>query len=141
MLALLVVSLYFGHDNTSSMFSSQLQCGVLLYCEDFCQLVLLLTTFRYIEVYFSGVKKKCLLLCHAVMDPILSCVEVFVCGCYVALNVTVTYLQEYVHKILFLGLGLKDELEQYVAKYQVGEGTLCFVMTDENEVLKGENAL
>ena len=71
----------------------------------------------------------------------LSCVEVCVCEYYVALNVTVTYLHEYVHRILFLGLELKDEAEQNIAQYQVDKGTLHFIMTDENEILKGENTL
>ena len=52
-----------------------------------------------------------------------------------------TYLQEHVHNILYLGLGLKDEAEQCIAKYQMDEDNLHFVMTDENEVLKGENTL
>ena len=51
-------------------------------------------------------------------------------------------LQEHIHDdVLFLGFALKDEAGQYIAQCQVDTDTLHFIMTDDNEVFKGENTI
>ena len=52
------------------------------------------------------------------------------------------YLQKHIHDdVLFLGFALKDKAGQYIAQYQVDKDTLHFIMTNDDEVFKGENTI
>ena len=58
--------------------------------------------------------------------------------CYYDLS----YLQEHIHDdVLFVCFALKDETGQYIAQYQLDKDALPFIMTDDDEVFKGENTI
>ena len=61
--------------DVSTKFQNQLRYAVRLYSEDLEGVVLLVDSFKWIEVCFTGVSNMCPVLCDVIHEAIHSCVE------------------------------------------------------------------
>ena len=127
---------HFFLDSSSPSFPRQLRYAVRLYSEDLLGSVLLVDTFKWIEVYFIGLTRNCPVLRQVIKDTISSCTELLAYD-DASLEVTVTLpcYQEHVKQdVKFHGISLKYDKGEFIAQCPEDKDIPPFIVTNERQL-------